>query len=185
MRNLASSIQVEYEKVSSDRRVCDFETVFPLTGRSVGSRPLRSTSAAGGSGAHGRRRRCASGRTDARAGRLEWSDDERATTRESTDVPCGEFLWDLWVHVRGQMLCFVVVEWSHAWCLLLSCSLTLAAFGPLSTRYGFPSGNSLTAPIDASATVTPVSCEVLLTCCVVHDYISTCTCTNMYPKLVP
>ena len=40
----------------------------------------------------------------------------------------------------------------------------------LSTRYGFPSGNSLTAPIDASATVTPVSCEVLLTCCVVHDY---------------
>ena len=114
--------------------------------------------------------RCASGRTDARAGRLEWSDDERATTRESTDVPCGEFLWDLWVHVRGQMLCFVVVEWSHAWCLLLSCSLTLAAFGPLSTRYGFPSGNSLTAPIDASATVTPVSCEVLLTCCVVHDY---------------
>jgi hypothetical protein len=105
-----------------------------------------------------------------RAGRLEWSDDERATTRESTDVPCGEFLWDLWVHVRGQMLCFVVVEWSHAWCLLLSCSLTLAAFGPLSTRYGFPSGNSLTAPIDASATVTPVSCEVLLTCCVVHDY---------------
>ena len=126
MRNLASSIQVEYEKVSSDRRVCDFETVFPLTGRSVGSRPLRSTSAAGGSGAHGRRlrrRRCAraaSRRTDARAGRLEWSDDERATTRESTDVPCGEFLWDLWVHVRGQMLCFVVVEWSHAWCLLLS-----------------------------------------------------------------
>ena len=176
MRNLASSIQVEYEKVSSDRRVCDFETVFPLTGRSVGSRPLRSTSAAGGSGAHGRRlrrRRCAraaSRRTDARAGRLEWSDDERATTRESTNVPCGEFLWDLWVHVRGQMLCFVVVEWSHAWCLLLSCSLSVAAFGPLSTRYGFPSGNSLTAPIDASATVTPVSCEVLLTCCVVHDY---------------
>ena len=71
----------------------------------------------------------------------------------------------------GQMLCFVVVEWSHApWCLLLSCSLSVAAFGPLSTRYGFPSGNSLTAPIDASATVTPVSCEVLLTCCVVHDY---------------
>ena len=57
----------------------------------------------------------------------------------------------------------------------VSCSVALllsrlAAFGPLSTRYGFPSGNSLTAPIDASATVTPVSCEVLLTCCVVHDY---------------
>ena len=43
-------------------------------------------------------------------------------------------------------------------------ALFLAAFSPLSTRYGFPSGNSLTAPIDAKkndapATVTPVSCE--------------------------
>ena len=42
---------------------------------------------------------------------------------------------------------------------MVSLALFLAAFGPSSTRYGFPSGNSLTAPIDASATVTPVSCE--------------------------
>ena len=42
---------------------------------------------------------------------------------------------------------------------MVSLALFLAAFGPLSTRYGFPSGNSLTAPIDATATVTPVSCE--------------------------
>jgi hypothetical protein len=42
---------------------------------------------------------------------------------------------------------------------MVSLALFLAAFGPLSTRYGFPSGNSSTAPIDASATVTPVSCE--------------------------
>ena len=41
----------------------------------------------------------------------------------------------------------------------MSLALFLAAFGPLSTRYGFPSGNSSTAPIDATATVTPVSCE--------------------------
>ena len=175
MRNLASSIQVEYEKVSSDRRVCDFETVFPLTGRSVGSRPLRSTSAAGGSGAHGRRRRCASGRTDARAAVQDvWSG---ATTREprresQLTYPVGNSCG-----ICGYMYvdrCCVLLLLSGAMhgvsSLLLSCSLTLAAFGPLSTRYGFPSGNSLTAPIDASATVTPVSCEVLLTCCVVHDY---------------
>ena len=42
---------------------------------------------------------------------------------------------------------------------MVSLALFLAASGPLSTRYGFPSGNSLPAPIDASATVTPVSCE--------------------------
>ena len=42
---------------------------------------------------------------------------------------------------------------------MVSLALFLAAFGPLSTRYGFPSGNSSTAPIDATATVTPVSCE--------------------------
>ena len=42
---------------------------------------------------------------------------------------------------------------------MVSLALFLAAFSPLSTRYGFPSGNSLPAPIDASATVTPVSCE--------------------------
>ena len=42
---------------------------------------------------------------------------------------------------------------------MVSLALFLAAFGPLSTRYGFPSGNSSTAPIDAPATVTPVSCE--------------------------
>ena len=42
---------------------------------------------------------------------------------------------------------------------MVSLSLLFAAFGPLSTRYGFPSGNSSTAPIDATATVTPVSCE--------------------------
>ena len=48
-----------------------------------------------------------------------------------------------------------VVEWSHG----VSRSLSRRVIGPLSTRYGFPSGNSLTAPIDASATVTPVSCE--------------------------
>ena len=171
MRNLASSIQVEYEKVSSDRRVCDFETVFPLTGRSVGSRPLRSTSAAGGSGAHGRY--MADGAVAPVDARMRVQDVwSGATTREprresQLTYPVGN---SCGICV-GQMLCFVVVEWSHApWCLLLSCSLSVAAFGPLSTRYGFPSGNSLTAPIDASATVTPVSCEVLLTCCVVHDY---------------
>ena len=48
-----------------------------------------------------------------------------------------------------------VVEWSHG----VSRSLSRRVIGPLSTRYGFPSGNSLTAPIDASTTVTPVSCE--------------------------
>ena len=42
---------------------------------------------------------------------------------------------------------------------MLSLALFLAAFGSLPTRYGFPSGNSSTAPIDAPATVTPVSCE--------------------------
>ena len=42
---------------------------------------------------------------------------------------------------------------------MVSLALFLAAFGPLPTRYGFPSGNSSTAPIDATATVTPVSCE--------------------------
>ena len=47
---------------------------------------------------------------------------------------------------------------------MVSLALFLAAFSPLSTRYGFPSGNSLTAPIDAKkndapATVTPVSCK--------------------------
>ena len=31
---------------------------------------------------------------------------------------------------------------------MVSLALFLAAFGPSSTRYGFPSGNSLTAPID-------------------------------------
>ena len=41
----------------------------------------------------------------------------------------------------------------------MSLALFLAAFGPSSTRYGFPSGNSSAAPIDAFATVTPVSCE--------------------------
>jgi hypothetical protein len=42
---------------------------------------------------------------------------------------------------------------------MVSLALFLAAFGPSSTRYGFPSGNSSAAPIDAFATVTPVSCE--------------------------
>ena len=42
---------------------------------------------------------------------------------------------------------------------MVSLTLFLAAFGPSSTRYGFPSGNSSTAPIDATATVTPVPCE--------------------------
>ena len=41
----------------------------------------------------------------------------------------------------------------------MSLALFLAAFGPASTRYGFPSGNSSAAPIDVFATVTPVSCE--------------------------
>ena len=45
---------------------------------------------------------------------------------------------------------------------MVSLALFLAAFGPLSTRYGFPSGNSSTASIDAPATVTPVSCEDVL-----------------------
>jgi hypothetical protein len=42
---------------------------------------------------------------------------------------------------------------------MVSLALFLAVFGPASTRYGFPSGNSSAAPIDAFATVTPVSCE--------------------------
>ena len=46
------------------------------------------------------------------------------------------------------------------WCLFCSLLRFFAAFGTLPTRYGFPSGNSLTAPIDASATVTPVSATV-------------------------
>ena len=42
---------------------------------------------------------------------------------------------------------------------MVSLILFLASFDPAFTSYGFPSGNSSAAPVDVSATITPVSSE--------------------------